>query len=204
MEIRYIVFTADEMRNAVIGFVQKQGQLAAPGDVAAVELVGPNEAPSAIVKLQPALAKKPINLGSQYLVAALLLYCMDRRIPIPKQAEKKVELSVNGLTLMVTTDASSGSPHLAANQVSYGAMANRATQTIGTIQEELARAIARADYAESMINTGQRKGVEGRGGSCQIVFGSDRRRIAAGYARTPRPLAGQTEVAILRQSRVKQ
>jgi hypothetical protein len=31
-------------------------------------------------------------------------------------------------------------------------MANRATQTIGTIQEELARAIARADYAESMIN----------------------------------------------------
>jgi hypothetical protein len=107
MEIRYIVFTADEMRNAVIGFVQKQGQLAAPGDVAAVELVGPNEAPSAIVKLQPALAKKPINLGAQYLVAALLLYCMDRRIPIPKQAEKKVELSVNGLTLMMTTDASS-------------------------------------------------------------------------------------------------
>jgi hypothetical protein len=152
MEVRYIVFTADETRNAVIGFVQKQGHLATPGDVAAVELVGPNEAPSAIVKLQPALAKKPINLGAQYLVAALLLYCMDRRIPLPKQAEKKVELSVNGLTLVVTTDASSGSPQLAANQVSYGDMANRATRTIGTIQEELARAIARADYAESLVN----------------------------------------------------
>jgi hypothetical protein len=152
MEVRYIVFAADEMRNAVIGFVQKQGQLATPGDVAAVELVGPNEAPSAIIRLQPALAKKPINLGAQYLVAALLLYCIDRRIPIPKQAGKKVELSVNGLTMIVTTDASSGSPQLAANQVSYGDMANRATRTIGTIQEELARAIARADYAESLVS----------------------------------------------------
>ena len=157
MEIRYIVFTADEMRNAVVGFVLKQGQLATPGDVAAVELVGPSETPSAIIKLQPSLAKKPINLGAQYLVAALLLYCMDRRIPLPKQAEKKVELSVNGLTLVVTTDASSGSPHLAANQVSYGDMANRATRTIGTIQEELARAIARADYAESLISQADEK-----------------------------------------------
>ena len=151
MEVRYIVFTADEMRNAVVGFIQKQGHVASSNDVAGLELVGPNEAPSAIVKLQPALAKKPINLGAQYLVAALLLYCMDRRIPIPKQAEKKVELSVNGLTLIMTTDASSGSPHLAADQVSYGDMANRATRAIGTIQEELARAIARADYAESLI-----------------------------------------------------
>jgi hypothetical protein len=151
MEVRYIVFSADEMRNAVIGFIQKQGHVAATSDVAAVELVGPYEVPSAIVKLQPALAKKPINLGAQYLVAALLLYCMDRRIPLPKQAEKKVELSVNGLTLVVTTDASSGSPQLAANQGSYGDMANRATRTIGTIQEELSRAIARADYAESLV-----------------------------------------------------
>src|SRR6185312_17351482 len=151
MEVRYIVFTADEMRNAVIGFIQKQGHVAATNDVAAVELVGPNEAPSAIVRLQPALAKKPINLGAQYLVAALLLYCMDRRIPIPKRAEKKVELSVNGLTLCMTTDSRSGSPQLAANQVSYGDMANRATRTIGTIQEELSRAIARADYAESLV-----------------------------------------------------
>ena len=29
MEVRYIVFTADEMRNAVIGFIQKQGHVAA-------------------------------------------------------------------------------------------------------------------------------------------------------------------------------
>jgi len=35
--------------------------------------------------------------------------------------------------------------------VTYGEMANRATRTIGTMQEELARALARADYAESQI-----------------------------------------------------
>ncbi len=204
MEIRYIVFTADEMRNAVVGFVLKQGQLATPGDVAAVELVGPSETPSAIIKLQPSLAKKPINLGAQYLVAALLLYCMDRRIPLPKQAEKRVELSVNGLTLVVTTDASSGSPHLAANQVSYGDMANRATRTIGTIPGGTGACHCARGLRREFDQPGRRKGSEGRGGSGEIVCGPDRRRIGAGCAWTARPLVGQTKVANLRRFGLKQ
>jgi hypothetical protein len=157
MEVRYIIFTPDETRIAVIGFVQKQGQIGIPGDVAGVELAGPTGAPIAVVKLQPALGKKPLKVEAQYLVAALLLYCLEQRVPIPKQAEKRVELSVNGLTLVMTSDRSLGSPHLAANQVSYGEMANRATRTIGTMQEELARATARADYAESQIGQAEER-----------------------------------------------
>jgi hypothetical protein len=156
MEVRYIIFAQDEVRSALIEFVKKQGQVATASDVAAVEVVGPGEAPVGIVRLLASPAK-PINLGSQYLVAALLLYCIDRRIPIPKQAAKRVELSVNGLTLTMTTDVSQGSPSVANLQVSYGEIANRATQKIGTVQEELAQALARADYAERLMAEAEAK-----------------------------------------------
>jgi hypothetical protein len=150
MEVRYIIFSPEEVRSAVVGFVQKQGQAASAKDVAAVELAGPNEAPNALVKLQGADPAKPIKLGDQYLVAALLLHCIERRIPIPKQASKRVQLSVHGLTLEMTTDRNPGLLSVGNHQVSYGEIANRATQQIGTVQEQLARALARADHAEKV------------------------------------------------------
>ncbi len=148
MEVRYIIFTPDEVRSAVSSFVQKRGLVAARTDVTAVEVTGSNDAPTALVRLVTSVAK-PIELGDQYLIAALLLYCIDRRIPIPKHAAKTLELSVNGLTLAMTTDRSLGSPCVTHQQVKYGEIANRATQLIGTVQEQLARALGRAEYAES-------------------------------------------------------
>jgi hypothetical protein len=149
MEVRYIIFQTDEVRSAIVSFLQKQGQAATSNDVVSVEVVGPPEAPAATVKLLT--SEKPVKLGDQYLVAALLLHCIERRIPIPKQAAKRVELSVNGLTMVLTSDRSIGSPTVGSHQVSYGEIANRATQTIGSVQEQLARALARADYAESLV-----------------------------------------------------
>ena len=151
MEVRYIIFTPDEVPSAVVSFVQKQGQVAAAGEVAAVEVIGPTESPTALVRLQGSPPAEPVRLSDQYLVAAWLLYCINRRIPIPKQAAKKVELTVNGLTMTLTSDRTQGAPSVASHQVSYGEIANRATQKIGTVQEELARALARADYAEKQI-----------------------------------------------------
>jgi len=172
MEVRYIIFNADEVRSAVISFVQKQGQAALAGDVMAVEVVGPLEAPTALVRLQASPAAEPIKLSDQYLVAALLLYCIERRIPIPKQAAKKVELTVNGLTLTLTSDRTQGAPSVASHQVTYGEIANRATQKIGTVLEELARALARADYAEKQMAQAEeraRKAELARGRSSAIL-----------------------------------
>jgi hypothetical protein len=151
MEVRYIVFTEDEERNAIVAFIIKQRLAATPNDVAEVELVSDNEDPSAMVQFRPPSATKPTRLNSQYLIAALLLYCLDRRIPITKRAQKKLELSIHGLTLVLTTDALQGSPRVADDNISYGVIANRATQEIGTVREELSRALARAEYAEGLI-----------------------------------------------------
>ena len=172
MEVRYIIFNSDEVRSAVISFVQKQGQVAAAGDVVTVEVVGPMEAPTALVRLQASPTAEPIRLSDQYLVAALLLYCIDRRIPIPKQAAKKVELTVNGLTLTLTSDRTQGAPSVASHQVTYGEIANRATQKIGTVLEELARALARIDYAEKQAAQAEeraRKAEAARGRSSAIL-----------------------------------
>jgi hypothetical protein len=151
LEVRYIVFTVDEVRCAVVAFVQKQRLVASSDEVTGVEVVGPGDSPVAIVGLQGTPATKSVKLNDQHLTAALLLYCMDRRIPLPKQASKKVELSLNGLTLTVTTERDAGSPSVANQLISYGELASRATRKLGTIQEELARALARADYAESLV-----------------------------------------------------
>lgn len=151
MEVRYVVFAPDEMRSAIIAYVQSQGLAAALNEVTAVDVVGPNEAPTAVVRLQPSLGTKPINVGSPDLVAALLRYCSDRRIPIPKFADKRAELSVNGLTLVMTIDNTRGSPVVGESRIVYGDIANRATQEITTVKGELARAIARAHYAEGLI-----------------------------------------------------
>ena len=90
-------------------------------------------------------------MDQQQLTAALILQCSERRIPLPRAGEKKVELSVNGLTLISTMDRPLGVPSVSSSQVSYGELSNRAADTISRVQEQLARALARADYAETLV-----------------------------------------------------
>jgi hypothetical protein len=151
MEVRYIVFSPDEARTAVLTFAQRQGTVATTNDSFTVDLIGPNDAPSALLRLRGPRAAASISLSAEYLIAALLLYCGDRRIPISRRAEKRVELSVNGLTLVLTSDKPFGTPIAASNQIAYGEIATRATNELTSIKEELSRALARASYAESLV-----------------------------------------------------
>jgi hypothetical protein len=151
MEVRYIVFSPDEARAALISFLQKQGTVATPNDILALDFVGPNDAPSSLMQLRGRSATELTALGPPYLIAALLLYCGDQGIPIRRRAEKRVELSINGLTLVLTSDKPNGSPLAAITQISYGETAARATNELATARAELSRAEARANYAEGRM-----------------------------------------------------
>jgi hypothetical protein len=151
MEVRYIVFSPDEARAAVVTFAQRHGTVTTANDILGVDFAGPNDAPSVLLRLRGAPAAEPRSLSTQHLIAAFLLYCGDRRIPIPKRAEKRVELSVNGLTLVLTSDKPFGTPVAAASQVTYGEIATRATNELSTVKEELSRAQARVSYAEGLV-----------------------------------------------------
>jgi hypothetical protein len=151
MEVRYIVFSPEEVRSAIVATFLKQGRIATPSDVTEVALADGPAGPSAVVQLRPGLATEPTIIGSDPLVGVMLFHCNVHRVPIPKRAQKRIEHSINGLTMVLTTDRTRGSPAVGANQVSYGDIANRATQEIGTLRGELARAVARAGYAEGLI-----------------------------------------------------
>ena len=135
----------------MISFLQRQGVVAAAGDIVALDFVGPNDAPSSLLRLRGRSAAEPTAFGPQYLLAALLLYCGDQRIPIRKRAEKRVELSIHGLTLVLTSDKPNGTPIAAVAQIAYGEIATRATNELATIRESLSRAQARASYAEGLV-----------------------------------------------------
>jgi hypothetical protein len=155
-EVRFIVFSPDEVRNAAIAYVRKQVQEIGPSDIVTVEVAGPQDTPTAVIQVQASQTNKVIDqrlmhLDQQHLTAALILHCYERRIPLPKGADKRVELTVNGLTLVSTIDRPHGAPSISSSRVSYGELATNATNTIGTVQEQLRRAIARAEYAEKLV-----------------------------------------------------
>jgi hypothetical protein len=157
MEVRYIVFAPDEVRSAIIAFAQKRGHTPALDRIAAVELIGPSDDPTAILRLRVASEKNEVKISGEDLVAALLLYCVNCRIPIHQKAAKKVELSVNGLTLVLTTDQNPGSPVVANDQIRYGVLASKATERVGSLEDKLAQAVARADYFEGRVDQAERR-----------------------------------------------
>jgi hypothetical protein len=151
MEVRYIIFSPEEVRAAVIALAQRQGIAATADDVVAVDIVPPNDAPSALLRLRSSAADEPIPLSAQSLLAGLILYCNDRRIPLLKRAEKRLELSINGLTLVLVSDKPHGAPVAASTQVAYGEVTTRATNELATLRQELSRAQARASHAEGLV-----------------------------------------------------
>ena len=151
MEVRYIIFSPEEARAAMINFAQREGIAAAVDDVVAVDFVPPNDAPCALLRLRGSAVQEATPLSVQSVLTGLLLYCIDRRIPIPKRAEKRVELSINGLTLVLTSDKPFGAPVAASTQVAYGEITTRATNELASLKQELSRARARASHAEALV-----------------------------------------------------
>ena len=89
MEVRYIVFTPEETRSAIIAFAQKQGHIATPNDVMAVDVAGSKEEPIATIWLQNSATAKSIGVDAQGLCAALLLYCVQSSDTYPKESRKE-------------------------------------------------------------------------------------------------------------------
>ncbi len=126
MEIRYIVFTKEETQNAIIGFVLKQG-LASSNEIIGLKVSGGSEGEvAASVRLRHPITERNITIEGDDLVSCLILFCNKNRIPIPKNAQKRIESSSEGITLVLTTDIGAGDklPNILGHRVAYDAMAN--------------------------------------------------------------------------------
>src|SRR5271167_897327 len=108
MEIRYIMFTKEETQSAVIGYVLKQG-LALSNEIIGLKVNGGIEDEvAATVRLRQPTTERDIKIEGDDLISCLILLCNKNHIPIPRNAQKRIESSSDGITLVITTDLGVG------------------------------------------------------------------------------------------------
>jgi hypothetical protein len=150
MEVRYIMFAPEEVRRAVTAFILKEGYVDTPDDILAANINSEvQDALSVNVKIRRSTTNRTINISSEHLIGAMLLYCRAHRIPVPSRAQKKIERSSDGITLVLTTDPEQRKPVVAHDHVAYTGIANYAQES-SEARQELARAIERAESAKTM------------------------------------------------------
>ncbi len=104
-EIRQIVFTKDELRAALIDHCMR-ANIVLPDRGADEVKIGRNPDAVVILKykgLNPA-DNKDVELGRDHVAAALIRYCRDHNIPLPRHAQKVLRPRDDGLALMVKVD----------------------------------------------------------------------------------------------------
>lgn len=103
-EDRRITFSYDEVYKAIFALcVQREVKKPPPGIIMAIEPSTLDNSKLAVRIENPLTGGPPFFLeyGLDYLAAALMLYCRTCRIPLPKTAEKSVELGKDGIILRV-------------------------------------------------------------------------------------------------------
>ena len=101
-EYRKLVFSEDELDQAVVEFCQNKGMILPQDEIVTVELTGLPDNP---IKLQYSTILQngttEVSLSRDQFGAALIIYCRQRRIPIPKSAEKIVKTDGSEVALLV-------------------------------------------------------------------------------------------------------
>ncbi len=103
-EDRRITFSYDEVYKAIFALcVQREIRKPPAGFIKVMDLI-PGENARVNIRIENPLNDEPpaiMEYGLDYLAAALMLYCRTCRIPLPKTAEKSVELGADGVVLRV-------------------------------------------------------------------------------------------------------
>jgi len=104
-EFRFILFTPQEAAQALVRFCQKSGRKLPIATVVAAEPVGGvagEEPPRGVLRLLPdSGAEVELKFEPQEIVGALLLYALDRKIPMPRDSEKVLESIRNRFALRI-------------------------------------------------------------------------------------------------------
>ena len=105
-ELRRIVFSDDELREAIVIYNRKSRDKLPPGDILCCDISEDKEISVTLRVMDPVEAEaKTINLGTSYLGACLVYYCIHNKIPMPKSANKLLQVIGSNLALNVTKDA---------------------------------------------------------------------------------------------------
>lgn len=102
-EIRNIIFSTNEVLFAVKDFRQRKKDPLPSGSILDCKMI---EKPDVHVEIEMACDpddhKRNFTFGSEELAAALILFCINRKIPLPAAAIKILQLFDGELGLVVT------------------------------------------------------------------------------------------------------
>ena len=102
-EVRLIAFSDDEIREAITEFDAASSKPMLRGRVTTLHI---RKKPQvyAIVEVETAGGEEidSVDLTSSYLAAALISFCKTTRIPLPRKAEKELDVVGDQLVLRLT------------------------------------------------------------------------------------------------------
>lgn len=99
-EIRHVLFSADEATTAIRNYCISAG-LPFPNSASIYTLEGGQQPLVRISPVSPRGRDAGVAFTGQELLAALLLHCQKKRIPLPARGGKEVTILSNQLTLVV-------------------------------------------------------------------------------------------------------
>lgn len=102
-ELRQIVFRPNEVVAAIAEFHQRRRLAIPKGRVVGLHLTEPPEIRATLSIVSDDQPDPiPFTLGSEVLAAALIFYCINRGIPLPALANKKLRRFEDSIGLEIT------------------------------------------------------------------------------------------------------
>jgi hypothetical protein len=99
-ELRKIVFSNSELIDAIEGFARHTKKSMPAGKVVGCRVDGKDRITIALSVHHPAEGSKhTVTFDHASIAAALIRFCMEKKIPMPRTAEKSVERSGDGVAL---------------------------------------------------------------------------------------------------------
>lgn len=102
-ELRCLVFTEQEVVKAVLDRRRKMREPLPVGTVRGVTYASDHDTIHTTIRvLDDYGVDQSMTVGSAEVAAALVGYCMGRKVPLPVESDKCLHLINGGLTLMIT------------------------------------------------------------------------------------------------------
>ncbi|MBV8651330.1 MAG: hypothetical protein JO255_07670 [Alphaproteobacteria bacterium] len=101
-EIRHLIFSNPEVTSAIRNYCLRSGQLI-PDDVTTRLEVGAENKPIVTISVEAGKHRRPVDLqvAGEKLLAALILFCHGKRIPLPVRGAKELCVLHGKLTVVI-------------------------------------------------------------------------------------------------------
>lgn len=101
IEVRYVMFTQTEVVKAILEFKKRRGEAMPQGSIVKFGMEGTSE-PSFIIEIKGDDGiVQTVSVDNKPLTAALVMFCINTKIPLPAKASKTLKVNGQKLALVV-------------------------------------------------------------------------------------------------------